>query len=106
MMTYKGYIGQVTYDDEAKVFHGRVIGLKDVITFEGTTVAEIEQAFRDSVEDYLEFCRKLGEKPEKTYSGKIPLRIEPELHAELSTKAAMHGLSLNAFIAEQLKKCA
>jgi predicted HicB family RNase H-like nuclease len=105
MLKYKGYIGQVEFDEELKTLHGRVIGLKDVITFQGNNAQEIEQAFKDSVEDYLEFCRKLGEKPEKTYSGKIPLRIDPELHAELSAKASMHGLSLNSFIAEQLKKC-
>jgi predicted HicB family RNase H-like nuclease len=106
MLKYKGYIGDVVYDPEAKIFHGDVYGLRDVITFQGTNPQEIEQAFRDSIDAYLEMCRKLGEKPEKTYSGKIHIRLEPELHATLITKAAMHGLSLNSFIAEQLKKCA
>jgi predicted HicB family RNase H-like nuclease len=107
MLKYKGYIGgRIEYDDELKLFHGRVIGLKSVITFQGSTPEEIEQAFKDSVEDYLEMCREAGEKPEKTYSGNIPLRVDPELHASLTRKAAMHGLSLNSFITEQLKKCA
>jgi predicted HicB family RNase H-like nuclease len=97
MLKYKGYIGgRIEYDDELKLFHGRVIGLKSVITFQGRTPEEIEQAFKDSVEDYLEMCREAGEKPE----------IDPELHASLTRKAAMHGLSLNSFITEQLKKCA
>jgi predicted HicB family RNase H-like nuclease len=59
MMKYKGYIGQVAYDDKAKIFHGEVIGLKDMITFQGTTVKEIEKAFRNSVDDYLEWCKDL-----------------------------------------------
>ena len=57
MMKYKGYIGSVEYDDTAKLFHGEVIGLKDVITFQGTTVKEIEKAFKDSVDDYISWCK-------------------------------------------------
>lgn len=104
-MKYKGYIGIVTYDDEAKTFHGDVIGLRDAITFKGKSVDELEQAFKDSVEDYLAFCRELDREPEKTFSGNIRLRLEPDLHADLMRKATMHGLSLNSFIAEQLKRC-
>ncbi len=57
MMKYKGYWGEVTFDDEAKIFHGEVIGLKDVITFQGKNVDEIEQAFKDSIDDYLTWCQ-------------------------------------------------
>ena len=64
MMKYKGYVGEVLYDDEAKLFHGEVIGLKDVITFQGTTVKELEKAFKDSIYDYLVWCKERGEKPE------------------------------------------
>jgi len=56
MMQYKGYSGRVEYDDEAEIFHGEVIGLRDVITFQGTTVDEIKQAFKESVDDYIDFC--------------------------------------------------
>ena len=70
-MKYKGYIGHVTYDEDAKIFHGEVIGLKDVITFQGESVKELEQAFKDSINDYLEFCQERGENPEKTFSGSV-----------------------------------
>jgi len=60
MMQYKGYSGKVEYDDEAEIFHGEVIGLRDVITFQGKTVDEIKQAFSDSVDDYLDFCAQLS----------------------------------------------
>lgn len=103
-MIYKGYIGYVTYDDEAKIFHGNIIGLKDVITFQGTNPEEIEQAFKDSVDDYLKFCESLGEKPEKTLSGKILLRLDPQLHAKLSYEAQKHKVSLNTLIVEKLKE--
>jgi predicted HicB family RNase H-like nuclease len=77
MMEYKGYIGHVVYDDEAEIFHGDVINIRDVVTFQGTTVEEIKQAFRDSVEDYLDFCIKLGQAPNKPFSGKFMVRIPP-----------------------------
>ena len=64
MMQYKGYSGKVEYDDEAEIFHGEVIGLRDVITFQGKTVDEIKKAFRDSVDDYLDFCVQLNQAPE------------------------------------------
>ena len=63
MMEHKGYMAQVEYDDDARVFHGEIINLKDVITFEGTCVEDLRQAFIDSVEDYLELCRERDEKP-------------------------------------------
>lgn len=106
MMKYKGYIGKVVYDDEAGIFHGDVIGLKDVITFQGKTVEEIRQAFKDSIESYLEFCRQEGDKPEKTFCGRFSLRMEPEIHANIAHQAAMQGMSLNEFINEKLKTCA
>ena len=70
MMEYKGYIGVVEFDDEAGIFHGEVVNTRDVITFQGMSVAEIKKAFRESVDDYLEFCKKRGEESDKPFSGK------------------------------------
>ena len=102
MMKYKGYIGHVEYDDEAKIFHGEVVGLNDIITFQGKSVDELEQSFKASVEDYLNWCKERGEKPEKTFSGTFNLRIPPELHAKLALQAKGLGLSLNTYVTEQL----
>lgn len=101
-MKYKGYIGHVEYDDEAKIFHGEVVGLRDIITFQGTSVEEIEAAFKDSVNDYLSWCKERGEKPEKTFSGTFNLRIPPELHARIVFQAKTVGLSLNSYITQRL----
>ncbi len=103
-MKYKGYLGEVAYDAEAKIFHGEIIGLKDVITFQGTTVGKLEKAFRNSINDYLAWCKERDEKPEKTFSGNIRIRISPTLHAELAQDAAMQKMSLNSLIANQLQK--
>lgn len=104
MLKYKGYSGHVGYDSEAKIFHGEVLGIKDVVTFQGTTVDEIEQAFKDSVDDYLAFCRERGEKPDKPFSGRFNLRLSPALHARLSEAAHSQGESLNSYIAKLLDK--
>ena len=104
MLKYKGYACQVSFDAEAKIFHGEVLGLKDVITFQGTTVKELERAFRDSIEDYLEFCTKRGEKPEKPCSGKFVLRLSPTLHSRVIIEAKQEGVSLNRFVEESLEQ--
>jgi len=103
MMHYRGYIGRVEFDDEAGVFHGEVTNTRDVITFQGETVAELRQAFRDSVEDYLAFCRERGEAPEKPFSGQFVTRIPPELHRQLNVAAVLSGKSLNSWVTEQLQ---
>jgi len=101
-MKYKGYLGQVEFDDEANIFHGEVIGLKDVITFQGTTAKEIQKAFRDSIDDYLEFCASRGEAPDKPFSGRFLLRVDPALHRRLVELSADEGESLNNWIASRL----
>ena len=103
-MTYKGYYGVVQYDDEAKIFHGDVINTRTVITFQGTTVDEIETAFRDSVDDYLDWCKERNKEPEKPFSGKFVLRLSPDLHRKLNLKAKMSNTSLNSFIVQILEK--
>src|SRR5579872_1897999 len=102
MMKYKGYFGEIHFDSEAKLFHGEVIGLKDIITFQGKSVDQLEEAFKDSIDDYLAWCKERGEQPEKTYSGNIHLRMDPDLHANLSLEAARKNISLNSLINEKL----
>ncbi len=104
MMKYKGYLGHVIYDDKAKIFHGQIIGIKDVITFQGKSVSELEKAFKDSIKDYLQFCKQRREKPNKPYSGKFNLRISSELHAKLDIAAKTHRESLNSFVSHALAK--
>jgi predicted HicB family RNase H-like nuclease len=69
MMEYKGYCGKFEFDDEAGIYHGEVIKARDVITFQGTSVAQVTEAFRESVDDYLAFCAARGEEPDKRCSG-------------------------------------
>ena len=104
MMEHKGYVGRVEYDDEAGIFHGEVINTRDVITFQGASVQELRKAFRDSVEDYLDFCQQRGEAPEKRFSGQFVTRISPDLHRRINIAASLSGKSLNAWVTEQLER--
>ena len=79
-----------------------MINTRDVITFQGSSVAELKQAFEDSVDDYLDFCSSRGENPDKPFSGKILLRVPPEVHRKIMTEARRQGKSLNAYVLEKL----
>ena len=97
-MEYNGYIGDVNFDSEAHLFHGEVLNTRDVITFQGNSVEELENAFIDSVEDYLKWCKEDGVSPEKPYSGKFNLRLSPELHKEVAITAKKMKISINKFV--------
>ena len=103
-MAYKGYEAIVEYDAEADVFHGEVVDLRDVITFQGRSVDELKTALQNSVEDYLAFCRERGEEPERPYSGQFLVRVEPDLHRAVVVAAKKAGLSLNKWVARTLER--
>ena len=104
MMDYKGYRAAVSYNDEAGIFHGEVIGTRDVITFEGTSVEQLRKEFRFSIDDYLVVCAERGRQPDKPFSGKIPLRVAPEIHRAAAAAAKAAGKSLNAWLAEMVEQ--
>ncbi|MTJ06592.1 type II toxin-antitoxin system HicB family antitoxin [Anabaena sp. UHCC 0204] len=103
-MKYKGYQSVVEFDDEAKIFHGEIINIRDVITFQGSSVEQLKQAFEDSVDDYLEFCKQRGEEPYKPFSGKFVVRINPQLHQVIAIRARQEGKSLNSWIEQRLSE--
>lgn len=94
-MHYKGYSARVEYDDDDGVFFGRIAAINDVVGFHADTVENLRSAFRDAVDDYLETCAKIGKGPEREYSGKIMLRLDPELHARIAKTAELAGMSIN-----------
>ena len=102
MIEYRGYTGVFEYDHEYEFFSGHVVGTQDGINFEGGSVAELKESMRRAVDDYLEFCEETGREPSKPYSGRVLLRMDPELHRRLAAKASSRRLSMNAYIAERL----
>lgn len=104
MIQYKGYIGQVEFDADARILHGEVVGIRDVVTFQGSSVEEVEQAFRDSVDDYLAFCKERGEEPDKPCSGNFVVRSDSQLHRQINQAAAIEGTSLNSWVVDRLRE--
>lgn len=103
-MTYKGYKARVEFDPRDNIFVGRVLGIEDSITFHGETVSELRAGFTAAVNHYLADCQATGRKPLKPASGKMMLRISPEVHAKALVMAKMAGKSLNQWAAELFSK--
>lgn len=94
----------IEYSDEDGLFVGHLAGIRDVVGFHGESVAELRAAFEETVEDYLDTCAKLGREPQKPYSGKLSLRIEPQLHATIAVKAQLGHKSINQWVSEALER--
>jgi predicted HicB family RNase H-like nuclease len=103
-MNYKGYAARIEYSDEDGCFIGHIAGIKDVIGFHAESVNELRAAFEEAVNDYLATCAKAGRAPQKPYSGKLMLRVPPEVHARAAMMAEAHGISINQWAADVLSK--
>jgi len=98
ILEHRGYVGSVEFNADDKVFFGKILGIKDLVTFEGESVSELEQSFHDMIEDYLQTCKKLKKEPEKTYKGSFNIRISSEMHKQAAIIASRKNISLNNFI--------
>ena len=103
-MKYKGYEATIEFDEEDRLFVGRVINTRDIIVFDGLSVSELEQSFQAVIDEYLEDCAELGKEPNKPFSGKFNLRISPDLHMKAASQAALKGMSLNSFVEKAIEK--
>lgn len=104
VLTHRGYGARVEFDAEDGIFFGRVAGIADGVGFHADTVAELISAFHEAVDDYIETCAKVGKVPDKPYSGKLMLRIDPVLHARLAAAAKLSGRSLNQLGEDALRR--
>lgn len=103
-MTYLGYTAAVEYDADDRILTGRVLGLRDVILFEGASVEELEAAMRETIDDYLAICAEGGKEPDRPYSGRVGLRLDAALHRAAAVRAAEEGKSLNDLVIEALRE--
>lgn len=103
-MTYKGYTASMIFDPDDKIIVGRVLDIDDIITFHAESVAEFELAFHASVEDYIMACEQLGQSAEKPVSGRLMLRIAPNVHAAAIKAAAQSGQSMNKWVEQLLSR--
>lgn len=103
-MTYMGYTARIEYDERDDIFVGRILGLRSIISFHGKTVAELRREFAAAVKDYLSDCEEQGISPEKPASGKLLIRVPPEIHSKALIKAQAMGKSLNQWATEALER--
>ena len=99
---YKGYAARIDYDADDRIFVGHLVGIRDIVGFHGTTVEELEAAFREAVDNYLAACARLNQQPCTPASGKLLLRIPPEVHSAAIMAAESEGKSLNQWAAHIL----
>ena len=105
-MTYKGYKARVELDEDRGVFHGRIMNIGDVVTFEGKSTAQLRKEFAESLQFYEEFCAKRGIEPERAYSGRFIVRVEPNLHRSIAHAARKEGKSINTWVRSALQHAA
>lgn len=102
-MTYRGYTARVEYDERDNIFVGRILGIRSIISFQGEAVAELKAEFEHAIKDYLADCKQHGVSPEKPASGKLLLRVPPEVHGRALVAAQAAGKSLNQWATEVLQ---
>jgi predicted HicB family RNase H-like nuclease len=105
-MTFKSYTARVEYDERDNIFVGRILGIRNIISFHGETVAELKAEFELAVDDYLDDCKQQGLQPEKPASGKLLLRVPAEVHGRAIVAAQAAGKSLNQWATEVLQRAA
>lgn len=101
---YRDFIGSVHFSEEDGVFYGKIEGINDLVSFEGQTVEEIRQSFREAVDDYADLCERHGKPTHKSYKGSFNVRVSPELHRLAAQKANQKGVSLNQLVQEAIEK--
>ncbi|WP_237133774.1 type II toxin-antitoxin system HicB family antitoxin [Pseudohongiella sp. O18] len=101
-LTHKGYLGTVECDFEGMCLHGKLLFVNDVVSYQGDTVPEIEKAFKDAVDEYLELCQEIGRDPDKPFTGSFNIRIKPEQHRALAVRSANSGESINHIVAQAI----
>lgn len=103
-LTYKGYIGSVSFSEKDGVFFGKIEGIDGLVNFEGESVKELTEAFHEAVDDYVAYCAAEGLEPHKSYSGSLNVRLSPETHSRVAVLAKQAGISINAFIRNAVEK--
>ncbi len=98
ILKYKEFIGSVNFSAEDRVFYGKIEGVNDLVTFEGTSVDELEEAFRLMVEEHILDCEKEGKPADKSYKGSFNVRISPDLHRQAAQIASIQGITLNQLV--------
>lgn len=104
VLKYKNFVGSVHFSTEDEIFHGKLTGVDDLVTFEGDSVKTLKKAFKEAIEDYLELCESVGKSPDKSFKGSFNIRISPKLHKKATYSSAEMGVSLNQFVEQAISE--
>lgn len=104
VLEHKDYSGTVEFSAEDEVFFGKIVGIRDLVTFEADSVTKLKKAFKEAVEDYITTCSALGKDPDKEYKGSFNVRLKPKIHRLAAIKSASQRMSLNQFVEKVLEK--
>lgn len=102
-LRYKEFIGSVQFSAEDEVFYGKIEGINDLVTFEGSTVSKLKTAFKEAVIDYTELCEETGKEIFRSFKGSFNVRVNPELHSKAYQQALLEGKTLNQFVKEAIE---
>ena len=102
-MSYKSFVAKIEFDNDINLFCGTVVNSAPH-TFYGDSVETLQKEFSDTIDEYLKICEEKGQNPRKTYSGKLHLRMQPELHTQAALKSAEEGCSVNAWIVHAIER--
>ncbi|MCJ8207220.1 type II toxin-antitoxin system HicB family antitoxin [Pseudomonas sp. RGM2987] len=103
-LQHKGYIGSIEASTEDKCLFGKLLFIRALVSYEGQTVAELETAFREAVDDYLQSCEQLGQQPELPCKGSFNVRIGHDLHLAAALAATRQNVSLNDLTRQALNE--
>ncbi|MGA2298752.1 MAG: type II toxin-antitoxin system HicB family antitoxin [FCB group bacterium] len=104
IIKYKEFIVSAHYSDDDEIFFGKIEGIDDLVTYEGSTVTNLKKAFEEAVNDYIQLCEDTGKLPKKSYNGSFNVRIPPHLHKIVAEKAISYGIPLNKLVQQALEK--
>ena len=102
LMEYNGYHAKVEFDSEDQIFIGHVLGINDSLNFHGESVKELTQSMHVCIDNYLEYCKKVGKEPEREFKGSFNVRIKPEQHKKIALYAANEGITINQFVSRAI----
>jgi len=103
-LSHKGFIGTFNYVEEDEILFGKIEGVTDLVTFQGTSIDEVKAAYIEAVEDYIFLCAEVGKEPMKSFKGSFNVRLSPQLHRQVSMEAVKHNMNLNQFIQKTLEQ--
>jgi len=104
ILNYKGYIATIHYSAEDDILHGKLEGIDDLVSFDGRSIDELKKSFKEAVDDYIKYCKKIGKEPERVCKGSFNIRINPELHRKAAQQASVLGISLNQLVQKAIEK--